>query len=559
MERATALAATCGWLAFGGGAEAAVGVAIGGAGLAAVVSDAVRRHGPESEAALKSIRERIAADLAAHAKVERWDTRADLDAADASMERALAGCFLDRKALAASARSPEGFPGSATKLILARLAEREPATFGQDGPVAARDFADLVVRTALEAAIENESYFKNLQPHLLMETLRGLGTVEEKIDSGFKQVHDTTGRTHELVKEIHANIAAATPKTEIKVAASVSPILLEIAAHSEGIVSMAYICSGEKIVTTGHDSNTSVWNTSSGIQFATTAVGFSSGSVCVAAHPNNSWFCSSHGEPSKFFSEECEPLYVGENHTFGQLEIGFTRAEKIAFSQSANLFAVVYERGSVQIFDARSRNSIYWFMPHQIRPGWSKAGYQADFAKAACFSPDDSVLATGGGDGEIKFWNVGMLDRDSFEPADCLATIDAHRDRVGDLYFSDDGQYVISSGGDGAIGIWSVESKKQTGRLVAGSKWMGDMIVAGDYVVSSGTMGWSKERRWHVGAHLIVWNWRTRRQIFRIDEDVGTGWSLAASPCARYFATGGEDGKLRIWSFEAIEAKNLIS
>ena len=187
VERATALAATCGWLAFGGGAEAAVGVAIGGAGLVAVVSDAVRRHGPESAAALKSIRKRIAADLAAHAEVERWDTRFDLQAANASMERALAGCFLDRKALAASARSSEGFPGSATKLILARLTDREPATFGQDGPPAARDFAELVVRTALEAVIENESYFKNLQPHLLMETLRGLGAVEESIAEGFEE------------------------------------------------------------------------------------------------------------------------------------------------------------------------------------------------------------------------------------------------------------------------------------------------------------------------------------------------------------------------------------
>lgn len=201
VERATALAATCGWLAFGGGAEAAVGVAIGGAGLAAVVSDTVRRHGPESEAALKSIRKRIAADLGAHAKVERWDTRADLEAADDSMERALAGCFLDRKALAASARSPEGFPGSATTLILARLAEREPATFGKDGPRAARDFADLVVRTALEAAIENESYFKNLQPHLLMETLRGLGTVEERVD----EVHGVVTRIQGMVAELHSN------------------------------------------------------------------------------------------------------------------------------------------------------------------------------------------------------------------------------------------------------------------------------------------------------------------------------------------------------------------
>lgn len=46
IERATALAATCGWLAIGGGAEAAVGLAIGGASLATIVSAGVRRHGP---------------------------------------------------------------------------------------------------------------------------------------------------------------------------------------------------------------------------------------------------------------------------------------------------------------------------------------------------------------------------------------------------------------------------------------------------------------------------------------------------------------------------------
>jgi hypothetical protein len=192
VERATALAATCGWLAFAsGGAEAAVGVVIGSAGLAAVVSEAVKRHGPESNAALESIRKRIAADLSKHADVERWDNRLDLQAADASMERALTGCFLDRKALAASARSAEGFPGSATKLILASLAEREPATFGPNGPVVARGFAELVVHTALEAAIENENYFKSLHPHLLMEMLRGLGSVEEKIDFGFREINGT--------------------------------------------------------------------------------------------------------------------------------------------------------------------------------------------------------------------------------------------------------------------------------------------------------------------------------------------------------------------------------
>jgi hypothetical protein len=206
VERVTGLAATCGWLALGGGAEAVVGVAIGGAGLAAVLSDAFRGHGPESKAALAKIRERIAGALLKQAEVERWEMREDLNAADIAMERALVGCFLDRKELAASARSSGGFPNAATRLILAKLAEREPDMFGVSGPPSAKQYAEFVVRTALEAAIENESYFRNVQPHLLMETLKGIGTIEERLG----EVHDVVSKTHDLVVQLSARQSGAT-------------------------------------------------------------------------------------------------------------------------------------------------------------------------------------------------------------------------------------------------------------------------------------------------------------------------------------------------------------
>jgi hypothetical protein len=181
VERATALAATCGWLAFGGGAEAAVGVAIGAAGLSAVVSDAVRKHGPESQVALRRIRKNIAADLRQQARIEKWELDPSLINADAAMERALVGCFLDRKALAASAMSPKGFPGAATELILQKLADREPQVFGAAGDEAAVRYAEIVIRTALEASVSNERYFRELHPSLLLELLKGVGTLELQV------------------------------------------------------------------------------------------------------------------------------------------------------------------------------------------------------------------------------------------------------------------------------------------------------------------------------------------------------------------------------------------
>ncbi len=221
VERTVALAATCGLLAFSGGAGAVAGVVIEAAGLATVVSNFVRRHGPESEIALRSIRKRILKDLLTYTTVERWEAREDLKAADVAMKRALAGCFLDRRALAASARHKEGFSTEATRLILAKLAERAPDMFGCSGPQAARDYAALVVRTALDAAIENEQYFKNLQPHLLMETLRGIGSVEEKVEA----VHADVTKILELLS---SNSLLARNTTEIE------KIRLELAVNDRG-------------------------------------------------------------------------------------------------------------------------------------------------------------------------------------------------------------------------------------------------------------------------------------------------------------------------------------
>lgn len=213
VERSVALAATCGWLAFGGGAAAVSGVAISSGGLAALVSNSVRQHGPESKAALKSLRKRILRDLRAHAAAERWDNRADIEAADAAMERALIGCFLNRKELAASARQKDGFPTEGAQLILEKLAEREPDTFGPYGPQVARDYARLVIRTALESALEDEQYFRNLQPHLLIETLRGIGSVEEKVDA----VHAGVTKILEILSNARPSDSIAIEIDKIKI------------------------------------------------------------------------------------------------------------------------------------------------------------------------------------------------------------------------------------------------------------------------------------------------------------------------------------------------------
>lgn len=214
IERSTALAAACASLAFGGGIDATMGIIVGAVGLAGTALGHTRRHGAESSVALGAIRRRIAADLISFSHNERWETSAEIAEADAAMARTLAGCFLDRRALAASARDPDGFPGAATRIVLEALAEREPLTFGTDAPPIARRYAEIVIHTALEAAVENEAYFRALEPHLLFETLQGIGTLEhgmkeigDKVEALGDQVgltYEELRRTRELVEQLHA-------------------------------------------------------------------------------------------------------------------------------------------------------------------------------------------------------------------------------------------------------------------------------------------------------------------------------------------------------------------
>jgi len=181
IEKIAAMAGGCVALAASGHVDAglAVGTLSAGAGILGFFREQREKHGPESDRELAKIRTAVLArfdlEIANYSFAE-----ADVNAADAALERSLAKCMLDRTKLAQSAVTPDGFPARATAVVLDALAKVEPI-FGPEGTQGAsatcRSIATAVIETALNEAVKNKDYFAHFQKDLLIEMARVLGDV----------------------------------------------------------------------------------------------------------------------------------------------------------------------------------------------------------------------------------------------------------------------------------------------------------------------------------------------------------------------------------------------
>ncbi|MCW5558643.1 MAG: protein kinase, partial [Verrucomicrobiae bacterium] len=92
--------------------------------------------------------------------------------------------------------------------------------------------------------------------------------------------------------------------------------------------------------------------------------------------------------------------------------------------------------GRVEVWDLREQRRLVDFKAHP------------EIVQATAFSPDETVLATGGEDGVVHLWN--------WRERQVIATLGRHTAPVSDLAFSPDGQRLVTCGQDSTIRIWEV-------------------------------------------------------------------------------------------------------
>jgi WD40 repeat protein len=368
----------------------------------------------------------------------------------------------------------------------------------------------------------------------------GTASISETLDV----VEVFSEKTHELVKAIHANLVGIAEQAKADARLGTFELAFEIPAHVGRILSLTSFKSDSKMVSLGSDNSISVWSTDEGRQLASIPVDGPSLSGCVGAFVHANGFCSSgHDAYTHFWSEDGEPAYVD-----GFAALGPPSHERIVFSPNGERFAAIDHFGWVKVYNATTREQVGGVGAHKLPDLMIPSGYQKDYTTALCYSPDGSLIATGGGDSQIKIWPVSNIETMERKlPREPRCTMRGHTKKISHIFFAYDGQHLISSSDDHTIAIWDTQKERQVGRLTGHSMWISAMAICGDFVISASPKHYDKENRRLTGGELILWDWRTRKMIHRLDEEFYVS-ALTSSALKNLFVSGGCDGRIRVWS-----------
>ncbi|MBW8011773.1 MAG: protein kinase [Chloroflexi bacterium] len=153
---------------------------------------------------------------------------------------------------------------------------------------------------------------------------------------------------------------------------------------------------------------------------------------------------------------------------------------------------------------------------------------------SVAWSPDieNNVIAMGGVDGSIQFWNpmTGQV----------FLTIDAHEESVNDLAWSPDGTMLASGSDDNIVRLWN----PITGQLIADLEGHPDNV---------NTLSWSPNGTYlaSAGWTVIVWNIENRRFANNFGGHTNQINSLAWSPDETIIVSASSDGTMRFWDLAA--------
>ena len=204
------------------------------------------------------------------------------------------------------------------------------------------------------------------------------------------------------------------------------------------------------------------------------------------------------------------------------LPCGAASAARLAWSNDGSVLSLLGDK-AVQLWRPDPQNpSRLLADPLRAAPG------------SLALTPDGTMLASGGWDQTVKFWDVAS--------GSLLASLPGHSGLVYSLAFSADGGRLVSGGSDGRIRVWDVAAKKELRNFGTTYALCCLALSPDGRTVASGASD-SVARLWDAESGVLIAN------IAHADWIV----ALAFSPDGSSLATASNDELINLWDLANVE------
>ncbi|MDX1377350.1 MAG: TIR domain-containing protein [Anaerolineales bacterium] len=173
------------------------------------------------------------------------------------------------------------------------------------------------------------------------------------------------------------------------------------------------------------------------------------------------------------------------------------------------------------------------------------AGHDEYWVADIEFSPDGSLIATGGGDWNVRLWNADTGSLRTFLPG--------HEDSVTSVAFNSDGTRLVSGSDDDTAVLWDIESASFLNRFRPDG-----FDTEGNHIVSVAFDPW--DSRIITGGYqtVVVWDADDSEEVFRLRGNQAEVYAVDFSPDGLSMLTASSG--VKIWDrFYGTERYNLSS
>ncbi|KKO97566.1 hypothetical protein THAR02_10329 [Trichoderma harzianum] len=228
-------------------------------------------------------------------------------------------------------------------------------------------------------------------------------------------------------------------------------------------------------------------------------------------------------------------IWNTKNGAYRQTLKGYTDPVKVVqFSPNSRLIALLLDEGSIQLWDIKEDGTFYLW--EAIPGSYDKVlkGHNA-WVRAAAFSPNGELVASGSDDGIVRIWNVA---KGTHQQTIKLPDETPHAVVLGVVVFSPDGQLVASTADD-VIYVWDTVTGMCRQTLKGHhSGYITGIIFSPNNLLMASISPDKTVRIWDITR-------RTRQQMLEDHTDLIAAVSI--SPNAQVIASASADGTVQLW------------